>query len=117
MPLLSVTEAAARYPLSASHIRRLARRGMVKARRFGKKAWAVDERSLRAYLARVRPSLPPVSIDEVAARYRLSAALIRRLARDGLVKARRFGKKAWAVDEQSLRRYLAKEPNGSRKPT
>ena len=109
MALLSVAEAAARYPISARHIRRLARSGVVKARRFGKKAWAVDERSLRAYLARVRPALPPVSIAEIAARYALSASRIRRLARDGLVKARRFGRSAWAVDERSLRAYLAKE--------
>ena len=109
MALLSVSEAAARYPLSGSHIRRLARRGAVKARRFGKKAWAIDERSLRGYLARVRPSLPPVAIDEVAARHHLSAARIRRLIRTGMVKARRFGKSAWAVDERSLRAYLAKQ--------
>lgn len=116
MPLLSVTEAAARYPLSATHIRRLARTGVVKARRFGKKAWAVDERSLRAYLAKVRPPLPLVSVDEAAARYPPSADRIRRLARAGVVQARRFGKKAWAVDEQSLRRYLAKERRRGRKP-
>ena len=51
MPFLSVTEAAGRYPVSGGHIRRLARRGLIKARRFGKKAWAVEEQSLRHYLA------------------------------------------------------------------
>ena len=109
MALLSVTECAARYPVSATHIRRLARSGVVKARRFGKKAWAIDERSLRAYLARVRPPVPPVSIDEIVARYPLSFAQVRRLIRTGLVKARHFGKKAWAVDERSVRAYLAKK--------
>ena len=111
MPLLSVTEAAARYPRSATHIRRLARSGAVKARRFGKKAWAVDERSLMAYPARARKAgmTAVLSVAEAAARYPLSADRIRGLARSGVVKARRFGKTAWAVDEQSLRRLLAKE--------
>ena len=46
MALLSVSEAAARYPLSGSHIRRLARRGVLKAQRFGKKAWpSMSDRS------------------------------------------------------------------------
>ncbi len=111
MPLLSVTEAAGRYPVSGSHIRRLARRGLVKARRFGKKAWAIDERSLMAYLARARKrgSAAVLPVAEAAARYRLSAGRIRRLAGAGVVRAHRFGKKSWAVEEQSLRSYLAKE--------
>ncbi len=117
MPLLSVTEAAARYPLSGSHIRRLARRGSVKARRFGKKAWAIDERSLMAYLAKSRKRGPTavLPVAEAAARYPLSADRIRRLARSGALEARRFGKKTWAVDEQSLRRYLAKERRRARR--
>ncbi len=49
MPLISVAEAAERYPLSVESIRRLARLKIVKAQRFGN-AWAVDEASLKRYL-------------------------------------------------------------------
>jgi hypothetical protein len=56
---LTVTEAATRYPLSAYHIRRLVRAGIVKGERIGP-LWTVDEQSLRRYLASERrPGRPP----------------------------------------------------------
>ena len=51
MELISAAEAAARYPLSADHIRRLAPTGVVKAQRLGHRVWAeVFEATRRTYL-------------------------------------------------------------------
>jgi len=58
MAWLTVTEAAERYPLSGSQIRRLLADGMVKGKRVGP-IWTVDERSLTAYLATERRPGPP----------------------------------------------------------
>ena len=53
MPLISVAEAAKRYPLSPEHLRRLVRTGVVKGQRFGQ-SWAIDERSLQSYISKER---------------------------------------------------------------
>ncbi len=46
MALISISEAALAWPLSAKHIRYLAACGTIKAQKFGT-SWAVDERSLK----------------------------------------------------------------------
>ena len=57
MPLLSVREAASKYPLSVRQIARLAQHRVIDAHRFGK-TWAIDEDSLRSYLATERKPGP-----------------------------------------------------------
>lgn len=49
MAMLTVTEAAARYSLSGSQIRRLVLAGTVKGRKIGP-MWTVDEAALKRYL-------------------------------------------------------------------
>lgn len=58
MAMLTVTEAADRYPLSGSQIRRLLADGTVKGKKIGP-IWTVDERSIEAYLATERRPGPP----------------------------------------------------------
>lgn len=50
MPLLSVAEAARRYGLSPRQLSRLVSTGVLKGQRIGP-AWAIDEASLKKYLA------------------------------------------------------------------
>jgi excisionase family DNA binding protein len=57
MALLTVTEAAGRYPLSGSQIRRLVAAGVVKGARVGP-LWQVDSASLERYLASERKPGP-----------------------------------------------------------
>lgn len=57
MALISITQAAARYALSAKHFRYLAASGMIKAQKLGS-FWAVDERSIETYLASERKRGP-----------------------------------------------------------
>ena len=57
MALISVTEAAGRYKLSTTRIRQLLRERTVSGTKFGP-TWAVDEDSLRDYLATPRKRGP-----------------------------------------------------------
>ena len=50
MALLSISEAAESYPLSAVHIRNLVAAGTIRGVKFGR-TWTVDDESLRDYLA------------------------------------------------------------------
>lgn len=58
MAMLTVTEAAARYQLSGSQIRRLLLTGTVKGAKVGP-VWTVDEQALRRYLDSDRKPGPP----------------------------------------------------------
>jgi hypothetical protein len=60
MPWLTITQAAARYPLSASQIRRLAAAGLVERRQIGP-IWQVDAADLARYLATRKRGRPPKS--------------------------------------------------------
>ncbi len=57
MALISTAEAATRAGLSPAHIRDLMVRGVLKGRKFGN-SWAVDDRSLDAYLKKERKPGP-----------------------------------------------------------
>ena len=57
MALISVAEAAARYPLSRRQLSRLVSTGVVKGQRIGP-IWAIDEGSLKRYLATERKTGP-----------------------------------------------------------
>lgn len=56
-----------------------------------------------------------ISVADAATLAGLSAAHLRRLVASGTLKGRRIGP-VWAIDEASLRRYLAKERRPGRKP-
>ena len=57
MVLLSVPDAAARYELSRTQIRRLVANGTLKGQRVGS-SWGINEASLKAYLAKERKRGP-----------------------------------------------------------
>ena len=54
MPLLSVTEASTRSSLTGSYLRRLLASGAIKGKKLGGATWAIDERSLTAFLKKER---------------------------------------------------------------
>ena len=58
---ISTVTAAERYHLTPSYIARLARTGIIRARKFGRD-WIVDERALRDYLALPRKTGPKPQI-------------------------------------------------------
>lgn len=57
MPLITVNDASVRYGLSDGHLRALLGAGTVKGQKFAN-AWALDERSLKRYLATERKRGP-----------------------------------------------------------
>lgn len=57
-----------------------------------------------------------LSVNDAAKKAGLSEQRIRQLIDSGVVKATRLGKRSWAVDEQSLRRYTSKPRKPGPKP-
>jgi len=61
------------------------------------------------------PAVGLISVTEAAAKYGLSDVRIRQLLRNRTVTGTKFGP-TWAVDEDSLKAYLATERKPGRKP-
>jgi len=62
---ISTSDAATRYRVTANYITQLARKGAIRALKFGRD-WIIDESSLRAYLATPQKPGPKTGTHHVA---------------------------------------------------